>query len=1087
MSTARLEYLKSMETTVQQKWDQEKPFEAEPNPGQEKFFVTFPYPYMNGKLHLGHGFSFTKAEFAARYWRLKGKNVLCPFGLHVTGTPIAACAQKLKNEINQYGNPPNFPKEVLEGQKKEEDQSAEAAMANAGKYKAKRSKIGPPKPQWVIMESMGLPKEEIVNFAEADHWLDYFPPRALVDIKRLGAHVDYRRSFITTDVNPFYDSFVRWQFEMLQKKELLAFGKRYCIYSPLDGQPCADHDRASGEGVQPVEYCVVRIQVRDPAQQEALKPFADKFEGKNVVLPGATLRAETVVGLTNLWMSPEVNYKAFEVQIGDQQPEVWLTTSKAVANLAFQDIKVNGKVYYNDATPLFEVNGAELIGLPCVSPYGPYETVYTLPMSTITENKGTACVLSVPSDSPDDWINFQQFLKKPDYRTKMNIKDEWVLPFEPVPIINIPDSDFGENAAEVACGKCKVGGPKDSASLEEAKKMAYQAGFYSGVMTTGPYTGMKVSEAKVKMAMELIEKQQACKYQEPQKEVISRSGEECVVALTDQWFLRYGKEDWKKLVKEHLPNMDMFYNGIRSGFEETLEWLGEWPCSRNFGLGTQLENRSGDASKVIIDSLSDSTIYMAYYTLAKYFHETEDGTLNLRGRLPNKYGITPEMMAGNKPWDFILKNIGTAEEVQAATGLPADVAEKMRAEFNYFYPVDLRVSGKDLIQNHLTMFLYNHAAIWEEDKSKWPQAIYCNGHIMINGAKMAKSAGNFVLLADAFDQYSADGTRMALADSGDSMDDANFVTETATSFIMKLTNLIDLFKKQWEKLESMRGGERTVFDKIFENSVNACIVKCDANYQKMNFRSVLVTAFNELQNEFSMYDLYCGTAGTHKDVISFYLSTLIRILAPLIPHTAEHLWCDVMKLGSTVMSARFPEPTAPEDMGLSMAGKLIQDVCHEIRTQGNKIAKKKDPTVAYVYVAPDYQPWQQKGLAALAEQHKMCEEAQEPFNKSVLKNITGSNPDWIDKKKMQEVMAFLAFALNNAEKYGVQALSVKPPVDDETVLRAAEAYMKHHTDMPAVTVLPNTDQTHSAHAKARESAGPGLPKIVIEGTDKAQK
>ena len=29
--------------------------------------ITFPYPYMNGRLHMGHGFSLTKTEFMVRY------------------------------------------------------------------------------------------------------------------------------------------------------------------------------------------------------------------------------------------------------------------------------------------------------------------------------------------------------------------------------------------------------------------------------------------------------------------------------------------------------------------------------------------------------------------------------------------------------------------------------------------------------------------------------------------------------------------------------------------------------------------------------------------------------------------------------------------------------------------------------------------------------------------------------------------------------------------------------------------------------------------------------------------------------------
>lgn len=56
--------------------------------GQEKFMVTFPYPYMNGRLHLGHSFSLSKAEFAAGFERTQGKKVLFPFGFHCTGMPI---------------------------------------------------------------------------------------------------------------------------------------------------------------------------------------------------------------------------------------------------------------------------------------------------------------------------------------------------------------------------------------------------------------------------------------------------------------------------------------------------------------------------------------------------------------------------------------------------------------------------------------------------------------------------------------------------------------------------------------------------------------------------------------------------------------------------------------------------------------------------------------------------------------------------------------------------------------------------------------------------------------------------------------
>ena len=53
-----------------------------------KYMATFPYPYMNGRLHLGHAFTLSKAEFAVRFERMMGKRVLFPMGFHCTGMPI---------------------------------------------------------------------------------------------------------------------------------------------------------------------------------------------------------------------------------------------------------------------------------------------------------------------------------------------------------------------------------------------------------------------------------------------------------------------------------------------------------------------------------------------------------------------------------------------------------------------------------------------------------------------------------------------------------------------------------------------------------------------------------------------------------------------------------------------------------------------------------------------------------------------------------------------------------------------------------------------------------------------------------------
>ena len=48
--------------------------------------------------------------------------------------------------------------------------------------------------------------------------------------------------------------------------------------------------------------------------------------------------------------------------------------------------------------------------------------------------------------------------------------------------------------------------------------------------------------------------------------------------------------------------------------------------------------------------------------------------------------------------------------------IPAGKLQQLKREFQAWYPVDLRVSGKDLVPNHLTYYMYNHAAIWPDNR-----------------------------------------------------------------------------------------------------------------------------------------------------------------------------------------------------------------------------------------------------------------------------------------------------------------------------------------------------------------------------------
>jgi leucyl-tRNA synthetase len=175
------------------------------------------------------------------------------------------------------------------------------------------------------------------------------------------------------------------------------------------------------------------------------------------------------------------------------------------------------------------------------------------------------------------------------FREKYRITDEMVLPFEPVPIIEVPGhgnmiavtlcEQVGPPVHARLCGasvaaltlvsfQLGVKSQNDAAHLTEAKDIAYRQGFYSGQMIVGAHAGESVQVrpatpvqpfstaagrgaregandrgapapllqvAKPKIQGELMAAGQAIKYMEPEKEVTSRSGDDCVVALTDQW------------------------------------------------------------------------------------------------------------------------------------------------------------------------------------------------------------------------------------------------------------------------------------------------------------------------------------------------------------------------------------------------------------------------------------------------------------------------------------------------------------------------------------------------------------------------
>ncbi len=1014
----RLDHLRQIETNLQKEWKEKKLFEATHEKGWEekysfeeknkqKYLVTFPYPYMNGRLHLGHAFSMSKCEFQSRYQRLLGKNVLFPFAFHCTGMPIAAAAKRVQKEMK------------------------EGFVAEKGA-----------KTQGEILKQVGVSEEDIPKFADPYYWLEYFPPIGQQDLEAFGVNCDFTRSFITTDRQKFYDKFIQWQFKKLKEAGKIKFGKRYTIFSRSDNQPCADHDRSEGEGLGPMEYTLVKLKVVDNIP-EKLKKYTDN---KNVYLVPATLRPETMYGQTNCYLLPTGEYGLYEMKNGD----LFICSEQSAINMSYQEL--TAKPF--EAPALEKFFGKELIGVCVEAPLSVYKRIYAIPMETISMTKGTGVVTSVPSDAPDDWVTLREFKNDEKLRQKWGITPEMVN-VEPVHIIKTPG--YSDLPAVEVCDKYEIKNPKEKEKLAKAKDEVYSKGFYSGVMSVGQYKDIKVADAKPKIKTDLMSDGLAVPYYEPEGVVKNRTGELCIVALVDQWLINYGEDSWKQFIMDHVnsPNFNAYNSHTHKNFTEVINWLKEWGCSRTFGLGSLIPWDS----QYLIESLSDSTIYMAYYTIANYLHE------DMYGDKP-KNGLTSDMFT-YEVFDYIF----LGKELKETT-INTDLLKEMRESFNYWYPMDLRCSGKDLIGNHLTMSLYNHAAIWNDEKYM-TRAYFCNGYILVNGEKMSKNKGNFFTVEEIIQKYGCDASRLAIANCGDGLDDANFETEIADSAINRLYSFENFVKilinETWEKNKvTFTDPDSTPlynndFDKIFDNNINFLLEKTKIAYEHMRYKDVLKYGFYEMINNSHEYILYNEDDYNklNPTLMLKFLKTFFVVINPIAPHWSEYMFRTYLnpifkangfndKTVDNLAFSRFPLVNSQIDSRLFHYNKYIKKVIENIREVvntktavkgGKKNEKKEDKKeekseekvdntyngIIRIFYAPHFTNEQKRVYEILKSAEYNEWKITTDYKKIIMTEM--------EKHELRTLtLQFASFIVKEIETYGFDVLNAELPFDELNAL-----------------------------------------------------
>ncbi|GAA0221987.1 leucine--tRNA ligase [Haladaptatus pallidirubidus] len=843
---------REIESKWQSRWAEDGQYEVSPS-DEAATFVTVPYPYPSGGMHIGHARTYTVPDVWARYRRSQGDNVLFPIAWHVTGTPIVGAVERLEN--------------------REEKQLS------------------------VLQDSYNVSDEDLARMETPMEYARYFIENSYKkNMQSLGLSVDWRREFTTND--EAYSKFITWQYETLNERGLLEKGLHPVKFCTNEKNPVTTHDLLEGEAAEFQEYTLVK--------------FGWNADGENATVPMATLRPETVHGVTNAYIDPEAEYVEADVD-----GERWVVSESAAEKLELQarDVRIRDRF-----------SGERLVGERVKNPTTG-DDVPVLPANFVDADNATGVVMSVPAHSPDDWVALREAKEEDDRMEQYGIDPAEIDAIEPKAVIDV--GGYGEFPAKDAVEEYGIEDSADSA-LKDATQEIYTREFHDGTLREmyGGYSGEIVEDVRDGLKAEFQKRGSFDAMYEFTENVVCRCGGAVEVAEQETWFLRYDDEEWKRKAHEAVAELNAIPEATREQYDHTVDWLNEWPCIRNYGLGTRLPWDD----RFVIEPLSDSTIYMAYYTFA---HRLSD--------------IPPEEM-DREFFDTMFFDDGDDE-----------IARSLREEWEYWYPVDYRCSANDLVSNHLTFFLFHHAELFEPEN--WPRGITVMGLGLLEGEKMSSSKGHVVLPEEAIEQYGADTVRFFLMNSAEPWQDYDWRSDHVESTRNQLRRF---WNRATEVIESdeVDDGKRDLhrIDHWLLSKLQETVRDATKAMDRFETRTASQAVFYGFEEHIKWYRKRTdtdrpGARWTLREV----LDVRLRLLAPFVPFMASELREQLTS--EPISSASWPKSNPEFESVLteaeeSLVGGLTEDIRDIVAVTD------VNPETIRVYVAAD---WKSRVLAKVTE------------------------------------------------------------------------------------------------------------------------
>jgi leucyl-tRNA synthetase len=932
--------------------------------GTPKFYALVAYPGPSGFLHVGHFLGLVYADTLHRYHRMRGERVFFPTGVHASGLPAVVFADKIRR-----GDPATL-----------------RALDERG-----------------------------ISPAERERWMEpvaaarFLGEQYLRDFRAMGILVDPSAHLTTVDDD--YRAFIRWQFHRLREAGCLVQRAYYATVCPVCGPVAVDPsetDLSSGGTAEVVVYTGVPFPLDD---------------GRMLLV--ATLRPETIYGVTNLWIHPTAPLRTWK--IGER---TYLVGEEVAPFLVEQH---GGKL--GATIPAADLVGRS-VGVPLTE-----RSVPVLPSRVVDPRIGTGLVMSVPAHSPADALAVAELASGSS------------IPISPLPeLVEIPlDSSLtaSEKALRAGTGTpaeralAAVGAAtlEDRAPLAEATERLYRLELVRGLMRVEPWRGRPVREVREEVARALIDRAHGMEVRQFSEPVICRNGHRVVIRrIPDQWFLAYSDPAWKSEVRSRLSTLRVLPDDYARELPDVVEWLDDRPCIRR---GRWLGTPFPFDPAWTIEPIADSTFYPAYFIVRRFVRE---------GRL------TVEQLT-DALFDRVFQGKGPGEP-----SVPETLQKELRAEFEYWYPLDWNIGGKEHKRVHFPVFLFTHAKLVPPER--FPRGIFVHGWITNPaGSKLSKKdigtkGGAVPPLDAALREWGADTLRLVYTLTSSASQDREWDPDLVTTARGRLAEI-----ERWVRWSRGDGEGPPELEAWLESEAARHVEEACAALQALDLRSFAETVYVSLPATLRRYIVRGGVPSALTARIS---DVWVRLISPVTPFLAEEL--GEGRFPTLVAEAPFPEPGELRRFPRAEAAEAFLATVEEDLRQVLRPAedrKEPPPAEAVFYIAAGWKstvdPWIRADLARGVT----------PTPREILERVAREAPELsVPKGELAQYVLRVIPLMRSDPPQGVS-------IHEEGVLRAAEGYLTRRFGFRQVSVHREEEAAPFDPLHRRDRARPGRPAFYL--------